>query len=452
MLAIGTRVGEYEIERALGAGGMAEVYQARHAVLHTRHAIKVLLPALRESEHVRQRFLDEARVQANHLNHPNIVKVTGIVATADHAALVIELVEGTTLEDELAALRSRPDEMIAIMLGVLEAVGHAHALGVIHRDLKPANVLLARKNGVLVPKVTDFGIAKIAADIDGGKSKSTHAEAKMGTLHYMSPEQIRSAKNVTPQSDIFSLGAMFFEMATGKVAFDGTSDYEVMDAIVHGRYAKATLHASVAPRVAKVIEKAMAPDPADRYPSCEAMAIALRNAHDDVGALLAESSPSRRSLALAFVAIAVSVAVIVGGVFMVKRKHGAQKPAAAASAPARDAGVATAADAAAVVTTPIDAAVIATPTPARPAPAPRPVAPPPPKNTTTTVQRTDPNAPIDPFAAPHPTPRPKPKDTDGDGIPDVVDKCPSEKETRNGYQDSDGCADLRDDELSPVDL
>ena len=284
-----TTIGDYEIEAELGEGGMAKVYRAKHTFLETVHALKVLDPSYRVNPEARKRFLDEAKIQAKHLDHDNIVKVTNIVATAEHAALVMELVDGPSLESMLAELKNKPAEITRIMIGVLDAVGHAHGAGIIHRDLKPANVLLARENGVLVPKVTDFGIAKVTDASKGGVKKSTHAAARMGTLSYMSPEQIRRAKEVTARSDIFSLGAMLYEMATGEMAFPGDSEYDVMENIVNGRYAPPRQRYPQIDAVhAQVIEKAMATDPAQRYASCAEMAAALRGA-----AVVAVTPPPR---------------------------------------------------------------------------------------------------------------------------------------------------------------
>ena len=127
MLAAGSRVGEYEIEADLGEGGMARVYRARHAMLDTLHAIKVLDPELRADPAVRQRFLDEARIQAKHLDHPGIVKVTNIVATAEHAALVMELIDGGNLEAEVHALAARPDEIRPIWRAIARRSASAAA-------------------------------------------------------------------------------------------------------------------------------------------------------------------------------------------------------------------------------------------------------------------------------------------------------------------------------------
>lgn len=269
------RIGDYVIEQALGEGGMASVYQARHTILDSRHAIKVLDPVHRANPEVRQRFLDEGKIQASQLDHPNIVKVINVVATSEHAALVMELIEGPSLEAKLTELKDRPEEIRRIMFAVLDAVGYAHGRGIIHRDLKPANVLLASTRGQIIPKVTDFGIAKVL--IGTTKKKSTHADTRMGTLGYSSPEQFRRAKDVTPRSDVFSLGAMLYEMATGEAAFKADSDYDLMDDIVNGRYEPPErIYAGIDPVIAAVIVKALQPDPANRFASCDEMAAALR--------------------------------------------------------------------------------------------------------------------------------------------------------------------------------
>src|SRR5690349_11014011 len=114
------RIGDYDIEGEIGAGGLARVYRARHPVLGTRHAIKVLVPAWREDAAARARFLDEARIQASHLDHDNVVKVTGIIATPEHAALVMELLDGGSLEARIPAIRDQPAEIKRVMYAVLD--------------------------------------------------------------------------------------------------------------------------------------------------------------------------------------------------------------------------------------------------------------------------------------------------------------------------------------------
>jgi serine/threonine-protein kinase len=271
-LAVPVQIGDYAIEAELGTGGMARVYRGRHVHLDILAAIKVLDPSYRHIPEARQRFLDEAKIQARVLDHPNIVKVTNIVATAEHAALVMDYVDGPSLERALPGLVGCTDEIIRIILDVLAAVEHAHRAGVIHRDLKPANVLLDGPNQI--PRVTDFGIAKVT-DATYVRSSATGNGTRMGTLAYMSPEQIRGPRFVTTRSDVFSLGIVLYEMATGALPFDGDSDYAVMDAIVRGLY---VLPTGVHPSIARVIRIALQPDPEARFASCAEMADALRSA------------------------------------------------------------------------------------------------------------------------------------------------------------------------------
>ena len=278
-LEVGQRVGDYIIEGELGGGGMAVVYRVRHAVLETHPALKVLNASFRVDPDARQ------RIQARHLDHRNIVKVTNIVATDDVAALVMELVDpadgGTSLDALIAARSGLPstEELLALALPVLDAIGYAHGKGIIHRDLKPANVLLARsEDGGWIPKVTDFGIAKVT-DAGDRKKKSTHAGARMGTVGYSSPEQLRQAKEVTARSDVFSLGALLYELATGKPAFDGSNDFDVMEKIVHGRFDPPEKIAPGIDRaIASAITRALSPTPEARFASCDELAAALRQA------------------------------------------------------------------------------------------------------------------------------------------------------------------------------
>jgi serine/threonine-protein kinase len=289
VLPPGTRVGDYEIEAELGAGGMATVYRVRHALLDSRYALKVLDPRYRASAAARARFLDEARIQHRHLDHPNIVKVVNVVATADHAALVMELVEGPSLDDAQAELRGRPDEVKRIMIAVLDAVGHAHAAGIVHRDLKPANVLLHRKGERLYPKVTDFGIAKLSSALAAPGKQSTQGDHRMGTLGYMSPEQIVRARDVTAQSDIFSLGVMLYELATGALPFAGDNEYEVMDRVIHGRYPPPEEQwPAIDAVIARVVRRALAVAPGERFASCDEMAAALQGEAAQVEARAAD--------------------------------------------------------------------------------------------------------------------------------------------------------------------
>ena len=377
---IGEQVGEYEIEAQLGEGGMAIVYRARHVVLGTRHAIKVLADDHRANAEIRRRFLDEGKIQAKHLLHPNIVRVTNVLATPAVAGLVMDLVDGGSLERHLAE-RTRGmtyDEFLAIALPVLDAMAHAHAAGIIHRDLKPANVLLHHGGGKVVPMVADFGIAKI---IDPeGLGKSTHHEAKMGTVGYSSPEQIKRAKDVTARSDIFSLGAVFYELLTGVHPFAAASEFEIMEKAVHARFTppEELVDRSVPIHACAAIRRALSPDPDQRFWSCRDFAEALvretareTDVVDDADADDAPPVPRGRVLGPLIAGVLVLAAVFAVTAVIYNHRSTAAAPDARviATLPADAAIDAALGDAR--IDVPIDA-----PVPAPPAPRPRPVQPP----------------------------------------------------------------------------
>lgn len=279
-LLAGLVVGNYVVESLIGGGGMAQVYRVRHVVLGTHHALKVLDSRYRGLPEVRQRFLSEGQIAAQ-LHHQNVVRVTDAVATTEVAGLVMELVDGPTLEDYIAR-RGQPltlAEVRELFIPVLDAIAEAHRRGIIHRDIKPANILLSHENGRPVPKVTDFGIAKILRSLPGDAGAiargQTRADSRMGTLAYMSPEQVRGAKDVTAQSDVFSLGATLYELCTGVLAFDGNSDYEIMSDIVAGRIRQPSKLGALEPVLGAAIRKALSVAPSDRFGSCEDFALAL---------------------------------------------------------------------------------------------------------------------------------------------------------------------------------
>lgn len=272
--------GRYEIVRLLGQGGMAAVYEVLHLGLHSTHALKVLNPDLARNDELRGRFLSEGRIQAR-LRHPNIVQVTEIVTTPV-AGLVMDYVDGPTLAkycEEKGPLDV--PTVLDVFLPVLDAVDEAHKARVVHRDLKPDNIMLGRDSrGRLKPMVTDFGIAKMLLEEEGAKKK-TRAGARMGTLMYMSPEQIRGAEEVDARSDIFALGAILYEAVTGRIAFDGPSEYETMQSIVQGTYeAPERVVGGLPPVIAGCIRKALAVDPAERFQDCAAFRAALETALD----------------------------------------------------------------------------------------------------------------------------------------------------------------------------
>ena len=259
---------------------MASVYRVRHLALGSPHALKVLNADLAQDADLRERFLAEGRIQAQ-LRHPHIVAVTDI-ATDPVPGLVMELIDGETLEDHLRA-QAEPLgflEIVQILLPVLDAVGEAHRHGIVHRDLKPSNILLGRgSRGKLRPVVADFGIAKVVSDHLQTGRKATRTGVRVGTLLYMSPEQVRGEANLDARSDIFALGAILYELVTGRVAFDAPSEYDAMKNIVEGRFLPPTRGLGpVDPVLDACIRKALATRPEERFPDCGAFSKLLAQA------------------------------------------------------------------------------------------------------------------------------------------------------------------------------
>lgn len=212
---VGKHLAQYELVRALGAGAMGAVYEARHRTLGRRVAIKVLHrddAGGPDDRLAAARFLREGRAAAQ-VHHPHVVDVFDFGVVEGMPYLVMELVEGETLAQRLARSGAMPVATVAeIMLPVLAAVAELHAAGIVHRDLKPANILLAReRSGESCPKVADFGVSRL----DDGSPSMTASNAVLGTYAYMAPEQRRSSKQATELSDQYALGVILLECATG---------------------------------------------------------------------------------------------------------------------------------------------------------------------------------------------------------------------------------------------
>ncbi len=227
----GTVIDRYTVESKLGEGGMAVVYKVRHNTLGSLHALKVLTIT---SPQIKERLLQEGRVQGQ-LRHTNIVQVTDVVQVGDAPGLVLEFVQGPTLDAYIEAERPTLAQADALAQGIMEGVAAAHAKNLVHRDLKPANILLQVSRDGLVPKIADFGLAKIVREGDPLAAR-TLAGATMGTPHYMALEQIKDTATVGPQADVFALGAILYELVTGKRAFDGDSMLDVFNKIAQGKY------------------------------------------------------------------------------------------------------------------------------------------------------------------------------------------------------------------------
>ena len=240
-LTAGSRLGPYEVLAAIGAGGMGEVYRARDGTLNRDVALKVLPePFARDAERL-ARFRREAQVLAA-LNHPNIAAIYGFEESTSVHALVLELVEGSTLADRITQGPIPVDEALPMAKQIADALEAAHEQGIIHRDLKPGNVKV-RPDGTV--KVLDFGLAKalepVVARVDATASPTITSPAMMtgvgvllGTAAYMSPEQAKGHP-ADKRSDVWAFGAVLYEMLTGRRAFDGEDMTEVLGAVVRLR-------------------------------------------------------------------------------------------------------------------------------------------------------------------------------------------------------------------------
>jgi serine/threonine protein kinase len=275
-LSSGDQLGPYEIVSPLGKGGMGEVYRARDVRLGREVALKVLPETAANDTESLARFEREARAVAA-LNHPNILSIhdTGEYRGVPYA--VTELLEGENLSDRLRAGPLAPKRATEIACQVADGLAAAHARGVIHRDIKPENIFLTHDGRA---KILDFGIARIGpkpSDITSGiaAARGSSAQFVMGTAGYMSPEQVRG-KPIDFRTDIFSLGACFFEMLTGRRAFDRPSVVETMTGVLKddpGKLPEAEkIPESIRPFVFRCLEK----DPADRYQSARDLLLDLR--------------------------------------------------------------------------------------------------------------------------------------------------------------------------------
>ena len=260
-------IGPYRVLREVGRGGMGIVYEAEHAQLGKRVAIKMLRTHLLEDQANVQRFLREGRA-ACHIRHPHVVEIHELGSHEGAPYLVMDLLDGVHLGSRLEHEGMLPLPLLVdLMLPVVSAVSAAHAAGVVHRDLKPSNIMLSLgRDGSTLPKVLDFGASKF--NVQGIDDPTlTITGAMLGTLHYMSPEQTRAPKDADARSDQYSLGLLIYECATGKKPFAAQSVYELMQAIMTAPCEPPSKRNPALPQAFdEVILRAMRRDPATRYP------------------------------------------------------------------------------------------------------------------------------------------------------------------------------------------
>jgi eukaryotic-like serine/threonine-protein kinase len=258
---IGTTIaGRYVVEELLGLGGMGSVYRARHQFIGRDVALKFLDSSLTKNERQRKRFLGEARA-ANQINHEHIIDITDFGETEDGIVyMVMEYLEGHSLDDEIEKGPLELRRALRIALQVALGLGRAHELGVVHRDIKPGNIYLTRRRMDRdFVKVLDFGVARIEHDV-----RITGQNMIVGTPEYIAPEQIRST-GATPLSDLYSLGCVLFEMLTGRIPFDGKTTVLLVKHINDRPPLPSSLTPNLPPEADRLVMKLLQKKPEDRY-------------------------------------------------------------------------------------------------------------------------------------------------------------------------------------------
>ena len=298
---IGDTVGDYQVTGVLGRGGMGRVFRVRHTISQREEAMKIVLPDFEARPDVAERFLREIRVHAS-LTHPNIAAMHTAFRVGPQLLMVMELVEGTSVEE---LLRNGPiglDRAIAYTDQVLAALAFAHERGVIHRDIKPANIMVTVDGTV---KLMDFGIARAA-----GQRELTGTGVALGSLYYMSPEQV-AGHPVDARSDLYAAGITLYEMATGRRPIQGGSEYSIMQA--HLQQAPAppsVISPEIPPSISNAILKALEKQPAARFQTAEEFRRALSGTISTTAASMSTASLSPEILEAARQKLAVYIGPI----------------------------------------------------------------------------------------------------------------------------------------------
>jgi len=325
----GKILAHYEIVSPLGAGGMGEVYLARDTQLERLVALKFLPLEISNDPQRLRRFTQEARA-ASALNHPNIAHIYELGEADGARFIAMEYVEGKSLEHKINRTPLRVADILQIAPQIADALSEAHAKGIIHRDIKASNIVLTNRGQV---KVLDFGLAKLVTDkplpdADVSTQLKTSPGIVIGTVPYMSPEQALG-HDIDYRSDIFSLGIVLYEMATGRLPFSGRTVTETLSHITHDQpEAVSRYNYDVPSELERIIRKCLEKDPARRYQATSELVVDLENLKRDSQSLgptnISITPIPKRQKRLALVGGALLLAVLVVGLFLFLRKEGAR--------------------------------------------------------------------------------------------------------------------------------
>jgi serine/threonine protein kinase len=283
---LGQRIGDYEVVAKLGAGGLGVVYEVQHLISQRREAMKILLPDQSGTPEMVERFRREVQTLAT-LSHVNIARLHTAFYYENQLAMIMELIHGETLRDLRLRMAISLPQALNYVAQILQALVYAHGLGVVHRDIKPSNIMITSGGFV---KLLDFGIA-----LTEHGSDLTRAGFLLGSINYMSPEQVSGSK-ATARSDIYSVGVTLYELLTGVLPIKGENNYEIMMGHIHQAPVPPHQIAPLVPMaVSDAVMRALTKDPAERFATAGEFLHALKQhpAANEEGATYAAPLPPR---------------------------------------------------------------------------------------------------------------------------------------------------------------